>query len=430
LQSNSMSIVLRSDFENVKAQLEDTQESLAAAFARIEVFRQREKLLLAEVSKLRTAQAAKATAGPSTDTQPQLQQDGSSAGTSSSAAGSQEQQHVSTAAPAGTPSSMQGAGPAQQQQQQPQQQPDPAPDLPCYITEVEGHLPVMLLSSSGRRTPGSIVITPDYVDFVEVRARIKRHSFIGVTAASVRPHSAGKQGLKLKNLLPSCVSPNQMQPASPTAPRHQTPSGGFHTLQHQQQQQVGDAAGAGSSSNTAGAWIATSAAADIQPEASTSTMSWQQQLHFQDLSAPPAAGLGTVTSPQRARRTSAGTSVSQLNIKSPKSPSAEAVLGSTPDTPSGWAASHSLRHCTTWSSGHTSADAGHTYAGAEAELTEIGAAAAAAAAAGSSSPRGSNGSTGGWSEGDGGREAKGVWKILWRGGGMQQQLSFEATQTT
>lgn len=49
-----MSIVLRSDFENVKAQLEDTQESLAAAFARIEVFRQREKLLLAEVSKLRT----------------------------------------------------------------------------------------------------------------------------------------------------------------------------------------------------------------------------------------------------------------------------------------------------------------------------------------------------------------------------------------
>jgi hypothetical protein len=281
----------------------------------------------------------------------------------------------------------------------------------------------MLLSSSGRRTPGSIVITPDYLDFVEVRARIKRHSFIGVTAASVRPHSAGKQGLKLKNLLPSCISPNQMQPASPTAPRHQTPSGGFHTLQHQQQQ-VGGAAGAGSSSNTAGAWIATSAAADIQPEASTSSMSWQQQLHFQDLSAPIAAGPGTVTSPQRARRTSAGTSVSQLNMKSPKSPSAEAVLGSTPDTPSGWAASHSLRHCTTWSSGHT-------YAGAEAELTEVGAAAAAAAAAaGSSSPRGSNGSTGGCSEGDGGREAKGVWKILWRGGGMQQQLSFEATQTT
>jgi hypothetical protein len=156
-------------------------------------------------------------------------------------------------------------------------------------------------------------------------------------------------------------------------------------------------------------------------------MSWQQQLHYQDLSA--AAGPGMVTSPQRARRTSAGSSVSQLNIKSPKSPPpAEAVLGSTPDTPSGWAASHSLRHCTTWSSGHTSAEAGHTYGAAEAELTEVGA--AAAAAAGSSSPRGSNGSTGGWSEGDGGREAKGVWKILWRGGGMQQQLSFEATQTT
>jgi hypothetical protein len=67
------------------------------------------------------------------------------------------------------------------------------------------------------------------------------------------------------------------------------------------------------------------------------------------------------------------------------------------------------------------------------ELTETAAAAAAAAAAASSggggSPRGSNGS-GGWLDGEGGKEGKGVWKILWRGGGMQQQLSFEATHTT
>lgn len=64
----------------------------------------------------------------------------------------------------------------------------------------------------------------------------------------------------------------------------------------------------------------------------------------------------------------------------------------------------------------------------EAELTEAGA--AAASGGGSGSPRGSNGSSCGWTEGEGGKDAKGVWKILWRGGGYQQQLSFEATQTT
>jgi hypothetical protein len=69
------------------------------------------------------------------------------------------------------------------------------------------------------------------------------------------------------------------------------------------------------------------------------------------------------------------------------------------------------------------------------ELTETTAAAAVTAAApaassgGGGSPCGSNGS-GGWLDGEGGREGKGLWKILWRGGGMQQQLSFEATHTT
>jgi hypothetical protein len=71
--------------------------------------------------------------------------------------------------------------------------------------------------------------------------------------------------------------------------------------------------------------------------------------------------------------------------------------------------------------------AGHAVT--EAELTETGAA-AAASGGGGGSPRGSNGSSGGWTEGEGGKDAKGVWKILWRGGGIQQQLSFEATQTT
>lgn len=418
-----MSIVLRSDFENVKAQLEDTQESLAAAFARIEVFRQREKLLLAEVSKLRTAQAAHPPAGDKS----QHQHDSSSVSTADAAAGqTSAQQQDSTAAasthaaPPSTSSSLQ-EGPTQQQ--------DPGPDLPCYITEVEGHLPVMLLSSSGRKTPGSIVITPDYVDFVDVRARIKRHAFIGISAASKREQAAGKQGLKLKSFLPSCISPRQgLQPPSPAAPCYPKPPGGPH-LVTPPDASVGGGSGTpvttsvtNAGTNT-GAWMAAAAAADIQPEASGSSgLSWQQQLHFQDLPPPPAAaGAAAVGSPQRARRSSAGNAVSSpLNIKSPRSPTPEAVLSTTPETPSGWASPHSLRHCPTWHAGHTSGPG-------EMELTET-AAAAAAASGGGGSPRGSNSSngSGGWLAGEG----KGVWKILWRGGGMQQQLSFEATHTT
>jgi hypothetical protein len=45
--------VLKADYEQLKAQLEDTQASLAAAFARIEAFRLREKLLVQEIAKLR-----------------------------------------------------------------------------------------------------------------------------------------------------------------------------------------------------------------------------------------------------------------------------------------------------------------------------------------------------------------------------------------
>lgn len=447
-----MAIVLRSDFENVKAQLEDTQESLAAAFARIEVFRQREKLLLAEVSKLRTAQATAAAAAAAAGDAEQQQADGTPS-TAAAAAGS--------STPATTPPPGDAQPPPAQPQQQQQQQADAyeGPELPCYVTEVEGHLPVMLVSgSNGRKTPGSIVITPDYVDFVDVRARIKRHAFIGITAAAApgreRGHSSGKQGAlkSLKHLLPSCMSPGQQQPPSPTATHQRYPAkhpGGPHLVSPSPEPS------AASSTSTGGAWMAgaAAAAADLQPEAaaavSSSSMSWQQ-LHYQDLSppSPATAAIGGVGNPQSGsaaagRRASSGAAgpASPLPVRSPRqsshTPPPEAVLSSTPETPSGWASgSHSLRHWPTWHEGHTSG--GAPGPAAETELSTTAAAAGAAASTssggggggGGGSPRGSSGSSGGWLEGEGGREGRGVWKILWRGGGMQQQLSFEATHTT
>lgn len=444
-----MAIVLRSDFENVKAQLEDTQESLAAAFARIEVFRQREKLLLAEVSKLRTAQATAAAAvGAAGDGE---QQQGNDTASITAAAAASSTPAAAPPSDAQTP-----PPPAQQPQQQQQADAFEGPELPCYITEVEGHLPVMLVSgSSGRKTPGSIVITPDYVDFVDVRARIKRHAFIGVTAAAPgreRGHSSGKQGglRSLKHLLPSCISPGQ-QPPSPTAshPRYPAkPPGGPHVVLAPSPEPP-----SASGTSTGGAWMAGSAAAaaDLQPEAaaaSSSSMSWQQQLHYQDLSPPPlaaaAAAVGGVGSPQSgfaaaaaARRASSGAAgaASPLPVRSPRksshTPPPEAVLSSTPETPSGWASgSHSLRHWPTWHSGHTSGNAPGPAAETELTATAAAPSTSSGGGAGGGSPRGSSGSSGGWLEGEGGREGRGVWKILWRGGGMQQQLSFEATHTT
>jgi hypothetical protein len=291
-----------------------------------------------------------------------------------------------------------------------------------------------------------------------VRARIKRHAFIGITAAAApgreRGHSSGKQGAlkSLKHLLPSCMSPGQQQQPSPTGPHPRYPAkhpGGPHLVSPTPEPS------AASSTSTGGAWMAGTAAADLQPEAaaavSSSSMSWQQQLHYQDLSppSPATAAVGGLGSPQSAsaagRRASSGAAgpASPLPVRSPRksshTPPPEAVLSSTPETPSGWASgSHSLRHWPTWHAGHTSG--GGPGPAAETELSTTAVAAAAAAstssggggggAGGSGSPRGSSGSSGGWLEGEGGREGRGVWKILWRGGSMQQQLSFEATHTT
>jgi hypothetical protein len=141
-------VVPAGDFQHIKAQLEDTQESLAAAFARIEVFRLREKVLLAELAKLRIAGQPAAAA---TATAVAAEASNGAATIASTAADS-----------AGTGDAQQQTSPVdssqfQQQQQEEQQQIEQQADwpLPCYVTEVEGHLPVMLISSGGRKVRGT-----------------------------------------------------------------------------------------------------------------------------------------------------------------------------------------------------------------------------------------------------------------------------------
>ncbi|KAF6253532.1 hypothetical protein COO60DRAFT_408847 [Scenedesmus sp. NREL 46B-D3] len=185
-------VVPAGDFQHIKAQLEDTQESLAAAFARIEVFRLREKVLLAELAKLRIGGQLAAAAAPAADASaPDGPAVGAAvAGTAAHSAVADSQQQSS-----GETDKLQPRQPEKQQQEE-QQLNWP---LPCYVTEVEGHLPVMLISSVGRKTPGSIVITADYVDFVEVRARVKRHEFVGFTSSPALPGQAKRMQVSSGN---------------------------------------------------------------------------------------------------------------------------------------------------------------------------------------------------------------------------------------
>ncbi|KAF8069683.1 Oxr1 [Scenedesmus sp. PABB004] len=191
-------VVPAADFQHVVAQLEDTQESLAAAFARIEVFRLREKLLAAELARLRIG--GEAQQGDAADGPP---------GGDGAPAAAAQQAPEPPPPPAAPPS-----------------EPADAPDwpLPCYVTEVEGHLPVMLINSStGRKTPGSVVITEDYVDFVEVRARVKRRDFVGFSSSSAaaqrrsQTSSSAAFSATWKQLLAPCLSP---EPGSPSAAAH------------------------------------------------------------------------------------------------------------------------------------------------------------------------------------------------------------------
>lgn len=114
-------LVPAGQFEQLKAQLEDTQESLGAALARIEVFRLREKGLVAEIAKLRLGE------------QPDEAADTAENHAHADAATAQQQ-------PA--------AGPAAEAAEA---EPQPKWPIPCYVTEVEDNLPVLLFGNGGRK---------------------------------------------------------------------------------------------------------------------------------------------------------------------------------------------------------------------------------------------------------------------------------------
>ena len=170
-----MAVVLKADYDRLKAELDDTRESLVAALARVEAFRQREKLLSRELGRLRTIAA-----------QERLAQHAAGVRSSGDAAAAD----AAGAAPAEAP-------PLPQQQQQQQQQ----PQRPAYITECGETVPIVLLSSPAggggggggapRRTPAGVVVTPAFIDFVELRARVKREQFVGIGAAPPLPAPRG-----------------------------------------------------------------------------------------------------------------------------------------------------------------------------------------------------------------------------------------------
>lgn len=379
--STVANVVPAGDFQQLQAQLEDTQESLAAAFARIEVFRLREKLLLAELAKSRIAgqptvgTAAAEAAGDATAV--------AAAGTAAHGAGTADvcQQQVC---------SQPGSSPPQQQEQQQQQQVDQQADwpLPCYVTEVEGHLPVMLISSGGRKTPGSVVITADYVDFVEVRARVKRHDFVGFTSAPALPGQAKRMqssatssfSAAVKQLLPSCLSP---EPGSPQKHGRVVASdSGCYTYSSSPA-----ADGSGSSS------VVQLAAVDGHRAASSTPGSPSKNTHSGlagGYSSPRAAG-----SPRHQQQHSS-------YAASPQQPAAA------------WYPTDAQQQ-----QQHLQPHSSQQQPQQQAEQHELHAVGPWVSNSSSSDKQGGSGTT-----------ATGVWRILWRSGGLQQHLTFEATQET
>jgi hypothetical protein len=158
-----MSVVLAADFERVRAELEDTQQSLVAALARIEAFRQRERGLAHEITNLRAA-ASQAGAGS--------QQGGEGARASGASAGDGDGAGDGGGPPeAAPPAGSSGGGAAAAQEVAAARgaaaadataddaastavaaaAAAPDPDRPAYITEVGEAVPIMLLGGGGRR---------------------------------------------------------------------------------------------------------------------------------------------------------------------------------------------------------------------------------------------------------------------------------------
>jgi hypothetical protein len=186
-----MTVNLR-DFEGVKCALDDCQSALAAALARIEAFRIRERILAQEMAQLRLGNdPGSATASPGGAAAPEAASE-----------------------PAASPEGRCEAEP-----------PSNGADVPAYITHLRDHCPVVLISgglrvrgrarvalralhrcpctpqtarctrvpawhpqsqtpSDALQTPGSVVVTEDFIDFVEVRARIRREDYVGISTAS------------------------------------------------------------------------------------------------------------------------------------------------------------------------------------------------------------------------------------------------------
>ncbi|MEW5302662.1 MAG: hypothetical protein WDW36_005424 [Sanguina aurantia] len=141
--------------EQLRNLLDDTQAALAAAFARIEGFRLREKSLMAELSTLRQQ-----VHGGSSDVDPSA---GLHLPEGSTDPGAQTPLHMVAEA------SVEWTSPSLS---------------PVYVTNCEASYPVHIMSA-GRKVPASLVVTREFVDFVEVRARVKQEEFIGISTHKV-----------------------------------------------------------------------------------------------------------------------------------------------------------------------------------------------------------------------------------------------------
>ncbi|GLC57679.1 hypothetical protein PLESTB_001252900 [Pleodorina starrii] len=153
----------------LKAILEDTQASLAAALGRIEAFRIREKQLVNELAQLRQ----QVHGGTSPEEQP-------AATTTSNPRGPKPAAAMPAPAPASPPPPKPVAEPP------PPKASVVAPawtspsSQPVYVTNCGGDYPIHIINGS-KKVPGSLLVTPEYVDFVEVKARVRQEEYVGIS---------------------------------------------------------------------------------------------------------------------------------------------------------------------------------------------------------------------------------------------------------
>ncbi|GLC34515.1 hypothetical protein PLESTM_000207100 [Pleodorina starrii] len=169
----------------LKAILEDTQASLAAALGRIEAFRIREKQLVNELAQLRQ----QVHGGTSPEEQP-------AATTTSNPRGPKPAAAMPAPAPASPPPPKPVAEPP------PPKASVVAPawtspsSQPVYVTNCGGDYPIHIINGS-KKVPGSLLVTPEYVDFVEVKARVRQEEYVGISTVKtdVLPKRRGSVGV-------------------------------------------------------------------------------------------------------------------------------------------------------------------------------------------------------------------------------------------